>query len=91
MPTTSEIQAKRRQAANTFVQMRDNLRRLGNIIKLLMRHPDATNEQLIQGHITYSQLWLRYQSTRAMLRAKWPEPARPITRPWPWNTEDTDV
>ena len=81
------IKTSQQRARDIYIEMRKNLRHMGQTIKLLMRHPDATQEQLIQTHIAYSQLFTSYHATRALLRAKWPETKSGSTRPWPWNDD----
>jgi hypothetical protein len=62
-----------------------NLRHMGETIKELMRHPDTSTTQLVHAHITYSQIFTSFHTTRAILRAKYPDPHKVVQ--YPWNKE----
>jgi len=85
--TTQTITARRHEAAVTFVKMEDNLRNMGGTIIQLMRHPDATEAMVVQAHIAYAEIWGSYQTTRTMLRARFPDTRTPYGQQLPWWKE----
>lgn len=71
-----------------FKEMQENLTRMGKGVAQLMRHPDATPDQLWATHKTYTDGWKSYKDVRAKLREKFPETG--LMRVYPWNMREKE-
>lgn len=87
MMTTKEEEADLlRRAKEIWMNTRTLTKEADECVMKLMRHPDATPEQLLQAHRVCSGAAEEEKRLRKMLQKKWPHRSYLMT--YPWNMED---
>lgn len=72
------------QVLATYKEMHANYVNMGNTVLKLVRHPEATQEQLWEIHTKYSDVYKSLFEARQKLREIYPR--SPLWRDYPWNT-----
>ena len=86
-PTLSKSQ-KRDQAAVTYKAMVKNLDAMGKTLLELMRHPQATDDQVKAARHAYLDCYQSWIAARIKLREAYPQTFREsMYRPLPWHSK----
>ena len=75
------------RSVELYKAMVANIRASEQTILKLMRHPEATAEQILAVHKQYVGIYRSTEDVRGKLREKFPD--RTLLRPYPWNTKGT--
>lgn len=88
-PSDAELTKQHRMARlrEQFKSIKDKMQQADMAVLVLMKHPDATTEDIVQVHAMCANAHAQYEMVRAILRAQYPESRNPITLPFPWNKE----
>lgn len=69
-------------ATRIYTDMTTNIARLEQKVLQLMRHPDATHEQVVMVKEKYTAMWASCEAIKNKLCAKYPN--RSTFRTYPW-------
>lgn len=65
------------QLVHAYKGMLTNLTHYERLVLELMRHPDATPQQMVESGGGYRRVWASWYSARAALREKYPQRGLP--------------
>ena len=72
-PIPPKVQA-RADAKRLWRTLRESYAKAGQLVLEMMRHPDATDEQIAEVHKTYVRIYADIRKTQKDLRDKYPSP-----------------
>lgn len=83
-----ERQAKLRMALPEirayYKELADKTRRMGDLILEMMRHPDATPQQVLEAQASYARAYASYLEVRGSLRKLYPQQHSVFLKQYPW-------
>jgi hypothetical protein len=80
------VMKSERELVAKYHDIHETVDKMGKALLELMRHPDATAEQLDEGRLKYFVTYNTWVQARMELRKLYPaKPLNPFQRELPWN------
>lgn len=77
--------SKAQEAEVKFKEMCNNINKMGLDILKLLRHPQATTEQIMEAHRAYKHVYSTFDDAVTVLRERYPPPKGHHWRTYAWN------